>query len=106
MTEPSITRDALSTTGTFLSHFFHPFEILEFDQEAAEHYGVIRACLEAKGKPLRAMDMLVATQARANGLVVVTDNVKHFKWVPRPLCSELELSTASSPGGPRMTRLS
>ncbi len=65
-----------------LISFLSPFEILDFDQESAEHYGVIRACLETEGKPLGAMDLLIAAQARSRGLIVVTSNVKHFEKVP------------------------
>lgn len=62
--------------------FLRPFEIIDFDQDAAEHYGVIRACLETEGKPLGAMDLRLAAQARSRGLVVVTNNAIHFERVP------------------------
>lgn len=72
---PQQNRDNLIT-------FLKPFEILDLDQESAEHCGVIRACLEPEGKPLGPMDLLIAAQARSRGLVVVTNNTKHFKRVP------------------------
>lgn len=43
---------------------------------------MIRACLEFDGKPLGSMDLLLAAQAKANGLVVVANNTKHFEKVP------------------------
>ena len=49
---------------------------------SAEHYGAIRACLEESGQPIGPMDMLIAAEARAYDLVVVTDNVREFERVP------------------------
>jgi len=47
------------------------------------HYGDIRANLERKGTPIGANDLLIAAQARALRLVVVTDNVREFGRVER-----------------------
>lgn len=55
---------------------------LPFDDEAAVAYGRIRTALEPKGGLIGAMDMLIAAQAVAYGLVLVTDNVREFKRVP------------------------
>ncbi len=64
-----------------LLEFLVPFTILDFDQAAATHYGSIRATLEAKGKPIGAMDMLIAAQASSRGLVLVTNNAGEFRRV-------------------------
>jgi tRNA(fMet)-specific endonuclease VapC len=65
-----------------LVRFLRYFELLDFDQMSAEHYGAIRACLEESGQPIGAMDMLIAAEARAYDLIVVTDNVREFERVP------------------------
>jgi tRNA(fMet)-specific endonuclease VapC len=65
-----------------LEEFASPFEIMPFDEEAAEHYGDIRAYLEKKGAPIGALDMLIGAHARCLGLILVTNNQKEFSRVP------------------------
>jgi tRNA(fMet)-specific endonuclease VapC len=65
-----------------LVRFLRYFELLDFDQPSAEHYGTIRAWLEENGHPIGPMDMLIAAEARAYDLIVVTDNVREFERVP------------------------
>ncbi len=61
--------------------FLSPLSILEFDTYAAEEYGKIRADLEKKGMPIGPMDMLIAGHAKAEKLIVVTNNTREFKRV-------------------------
>jgi tRNA(fMet)-specific endonuclease VapC len=56
-------------------------EVLPFDNQAAYHFGQIRAALYRKGQPIGPYDMMIAGQARAAGLKLVTNNVKEFKRV-------------------------
>lgn len=55
--------------------------ILPFDDCAAKEYGRIRADLERKGTPIGPMDMLIAGHAKAQNLVMVTNNVREFQRV-------------------------
>lgn len=64
-----------------LEGFVGRIEILSFDQPAAEHFGEIRAVLYAKGQPIGPYDMMIAAHARAQGLVLVTNNQKEFRRV-------------------------
>jgi len=64
-----------------LLEFLFPFLLLDFDQIATVQYGLIRASLEARGRPIGAMDMLLAAQARSRDLVLVTNNEKEFRKV-------------------------
>lgn len=57
-------------------------EVLPFDNAAAYHFGQIRAALYHAGQPIGAYDMMIAGQARAGGLTLVTNNVREFKRVP------------------------
>ena len=57
--------------------------LLSWDAEAADHYGDIRTQLEHKGTPIGAMDMMIAAHARSRNAVLVTNNLKHFRRVPR-----------------------
>ena len=64
-----------------LMQFLLPFSVVEFGESAAAMYGSIRTALEASGKPIGAMDLLLAAQARAHDLVLVTNNEKEFRRV-------------------------
>jgi len=57
-------------------------EVLPFDSKAAYHFGQIRAALYRSGPPLGPYDMMIAGQARARGLILVTNNLKEFERVP------------------------
>lgn len=58
--------------------FLSAITILPFNQYAAEEYGKVRAELERKGTPIGSMDMLIAGHARAEELVLVTNNTREF----------------------------
>jgi tRNA(fMet)-specific endonuclease VapC len=66
---------------TALLEFILPFEILDFNYGAASFYGKIRKELKDKGQPISDMDMLIASIAMANELIVVTNNEKEFKRI-------------------------
>ncbi len=66
---------------TGLQRLLDPFESLPFDDDAAAHYGVIRADLERAGKPVGGNDMLIAAIARSRDVVLATRNVGEFARV-------------------------
>ena len=49
-----------------LLQFLAPFEILPFDQEAAQQYGIIWQHLEIRGERIGPMDLLIAAQHGAS----------------------------------------
>ena len=61
-----------------LIKFLTPFSILNFDDSDAEEFGKIRTTLKNEGKIIGAYDMLIAAQALAKNLILVTDNTKEF----------------------------
>jgi tRNA(fMet)-specific endonuclease VapC len=65
-----------------LEAFTARLEVLPFDNQAAYHFGQIRAALYRTGQPIGPYDMMIAGQARAAGLKLVTNNAKEFKRVP------------------------
>ena len=65
-----------------LSMLLANIEILDFDVDAADCYGKIRADLEKKGSPIGLLDMMIAGHAMSMGYTVVTNNVKEFSRVP------------------------
>lgn len=54
------------------------FPVLEFDREDARHAGEIRATLAISGNPIGPYDALIAGQARARDLTLITRNVREF----------------------------
>lgn len=58
------------------------FEVMDLDQEDAKQAGEIRALLAARGAPIGPYDVLIAGQARARKLILVTRNTAEFARVP------------------------
>ena len=65
-----------------LAQFVAPLEILPYGDEAAQHYGAIRAQLEKKGTPIGSLDMLIAAHALSIACTLVTNNKKEFIRIP------------------------
>ena len=65
-----------------LGQFIAPLEVAMFDRQAAVVYGRIRAVLEKKGRPIGAMDLLIAAQGLSLGVRLVTNNEREFRRVP------------------------
>lgn len=57
-------------------------DVLPYDSKAAAHTGQLRAELKKMGRPIGAYDEMIAGHARSQGLVVVTNNIKQFDYVP------------------------
>lgn len=60
--------------------------VVPFETADAAAYARIRAALERKGKMIGQLDCLIAAQAVARGLVLVTDNLREFQRVPGLRC--------------------
>ena len=58
------------------------FVIVPWNDEAAQVYARIRAAVEAKGKPIGNLDLLIAAHALSRGATLVTNNTRHFSQVP------------------------
>ena len=65
-----------------LLKFLTILEVLPFDDRAAVEYGKIQAFLQRNGIPIGTADALIAGHARAEGLILVTNNVREFARVP------------------------
>ncbi|MDY0137855.1 MAG: type II toxin-antitoxin system VapC family toxin [Thiomicrospira sp.] len=61
--------------------FCSRLDILDYDQQAAAHYGEIRAQLERLGTPIGVNDLHIAGHARSLGTILVTNNIKEFEHV-------------------------
>jgi tRNA(fMet)-specific endonuclease VapC len=59
-----------------------PFACLDFTVEDARRAGAVRAALAAAGTPIGPYDVLIAGQALARGLVLVSRTLREFVRVP------------------------
>jgi Predicted nucleic acid-binding protein, contains PIN domain len=57
------------------------FPVLDFDRDDAREAGEIRADLKRRGMPIGPYDVLIAGQAKARGLTLVTNNTGEFARV-------------------------
>jgi len=69
------------TNTIALKEFLQPLIILDYLQHDAEAYGKIRMELEAKGTPIGAMDLLIASQSVSRNLILITNNEREFKRI-------------------------
>lgn len=67
------------------------FDVQAWPVAATAHYAQIRAGLERAGTRIGAMDLLIAAHALANDSVLVTNNAKEFRRVPKLAVEEWSL---------------
>jgi tRNA(fMet)-specific endonuclease VapC len=58
------------------------FPVIDFDRDDARRAGLVRAELASRGTPIGPYDVLIAGQALARDLVLVTHNTREFSRVP------------------------
>jgi tRNA(fMet)-specific endonuclease VapC len=68
-------------TLRLVENFFRPLTIVEFTSEDAVTYARIRTRLERAGTPIGPLDTLIAAQAVARKLTLVTNNEREFRRV-------------------------
>jgi len=56
--------------------------VLPIPENTGNTYGVIRASLESKGTPIGNNNLWIAAHAKAETLILVTNNEKEFQRVP------------------------
>jgi tRNA(fMet)-specific endonuclease VapC len=64
-----------------VENFLRPLTIAEFTSEDAVTYSQIRARLERAGTPIGPLDTLIAAQAVARKLTLVSNNEREFRRV-------------------------
>lgn len=66
-----------------VSRILTPFTLLDFDaRDCASRYGEIRHALEAAGKTIGSLGMLIAAHALAASATLITNNTAEFGRVP------------------------
>lgn len=58
------------------------FVVLPFDAEDSREAGEVRAELKKSGTPIGPFDVLIAGQAKARDLILVSNNIREFERVP------------------------
>jgi tRNA(fMet)-specific endonuclease VapC len=61
---------------------FLQFVVLDFDRDDARQAGEVRALLASRGTPIGGYDVLIAGQAVARNLILVTHNTNEFGRIP------------------------
>jgi tRNA(fMet)-specific endonuclease VapC len=67
-----------SKTRQLVENFLRPLSIVEFVSRDADAYATVRSKLERAGKPIGPLDTLIAAQAVARKLVLVSNNEREF----------------------------
>ena len=60
--------------GIVVEEFLRRVEILVWDSAAARAYARLRATLEENGEPMGNLDLMIAAQSRALGLILVSND--------------------------------
>jgi tRNA(fMet)-specific endonuclease VapC len=66
--------DEATKLKTVVEEFLLRVEVLAWDSEAARQYSMIRATLEGSGEPMGNLDLMIAAQALAADLVLVSND--------------------------------
>ena len=69
-------------TLRLIQKFLRPLTIVEFTSDDSAAYAHIRAKLERAGTPIGPLDTLIASQAVARKLTLISNNEREFRRVP------------------------
>jgi tRNA(fMet)-specific endonuclease VapC len=75
-------RSGSTKLPALIDRFMNYVGIVNFDDAAGCEYARIRYTLETEGIPLATADLMIASCAKANEAVLVSNNTKHFKRIP------------------------
>jgi tRNA(fMet)-specific endonuclease VapC len=68
-------------TLRLIENFLRPLDLIDFTSDDAVVYAHVRAKLERAGTPIGPLDMLIASQALARNLTLVSNNEREFRRV-------------------------
>jgi tRNA(fMet)-specific endonuclease VapC len=67
----------------FMADILATVQCIEVDCASGQESGLIRAEQSKKGKSIATPDALIAGHARHTGMILVTDNTRHFSGIAR-----------------------
>lgn len=73
---------AVEKNLTILEGFTARLDVISYNEKAANHSGQLRAELAKKGQSIGPYESMIAGHARAEGLILITNNTKEFMRVP------------------------
>ncbi len=65
-----------------LQRLMEQIQVLSFDASCADIYGQLRVDMERQGTPIPDLDLMIASVALSNRLMVITANERHFRVIP------------------------
>jgi tRNA(fMet)-specific endonuclease VapC len=68
-------------TARLVENFLRPLTVVDFVSADAVAYAQLRAKLERAGTPIGPLDTLIAAQAMARGLTLVSNNEREFRRI-------------------------
>ena len=71
--------------------FLHRFHSIAFDDAVARVHGPLRAKLDQSDATVSTVNLLIASIAITNGLVLVTHNTKEFERIPGLFLQDWEI---------------
>ena len=86
ITEAELRTGAAKSTSAvktlrLLENFLQPMTVLQFTSDDAAAYAQVRAKLERAGTPIGPLDTLIAAQAVARKLTLVSNNEREFERI-------------------------
>lgn len=71
-----------------VERFLEVMEVVPLDRRVERPYAELRALLEKRGRPIGALDTMLAAHALALEATFVTNNTKEFRRVPNLRCED------------------
>lgn len=71
-----------------IERFLDTIRVLPLDRSVERPYGELRATLERLGRPIGALDTMIAAHALALRAVLVTNNLREFRRVTGLRCED------------------
>jgi tRNA(fMet)-specific endonuclease VapC len=78
----SLNPELESKLMAYYESFFEDVIIFGYDSLEAREFAKIKSRLKSKGQIIEDFDIMIAAVCLANGLTLVTNNLKHFKNIP------------------------
>jgi tRNA(fMet)-specific endonuclease VapC len=83
-----IAKNPTTRVRRVVEEFLNVIAVRPIDRNVEKVYGELRAALEKQGRPIGALDTIIAAHAVALGAVLVTNNRKEFRRVRGLRCED------------------